>query len=112
MDCVPVQVARGTRSFHPSWLADIARMGKHGSDRYFYGPHVGLVISSTGIAADWALTTGNVQDRWLDQLLLSSQVNRSQSSALGEHLVGEMRTTTSHVIIARICATVNAKWII
>ena len=40
MDCAPVPVARGVRAFHPGWLADIARIGKGGNDRYFYGLHL------------------------------------------------------------------------
>jgi hypothetical protein len=43
MDCVPVPIARGARSFHPGWLEDIARIGKGGNDRYFYGLHLLLV---------------------------------------------------------------------
>jgi len=39
IDGVPVRVAHGARSFHPGWLAEIARIGKGGNDRYFYqGP--------------------------------------------------------------------------
>ena len=34
LDCVPVRVAHGSRSFHPGWLADIAAIGKGGNDRY------------------------------------------------------------------------------
>lgn len=47
MDCTPVPVARGARSFHPGWLADIARIGKGGNDRYFYGLHR-LLVSIVG----------------------------------------------------------------
>ena len=35
MDGFPIPIARGARSFHPGWLADIARVGKGGNDRYF-----------------------------------------------------------------------------
>lgn len=50
MDCAPIPIARGARSFHPGWLADIARIGKGGNDRYFYGLHLLLVVSSSGVA--------------------------------------------------------------
>ena len=50
MDCAPIPIARGARSFHPGWLADIARIGKGGNDRYFYGLHLLLVVSSSGAA--------------------------------------------------------------
>jgi hypothetical protein len=50
MDCVPVRIARGARSFHPGWLADIVRIGKGGNDRYFYGLHLLLVVSRSGVS--------------------------------------------------------------
>jgi hypothetical protein len=78
MDCVPIKVARGARSFHPGWLADIARVGKGGNDRYFYGLHLLLVVSASGVAAGWTLASGNVQDRWLAELLLSSRAGATQ----------------------------------
>ena len=40
LDCVPVPVAHGARPFHPGWLADIARIGRGGNDRYFYRLHL------------------------------------------------------------------------
>lgn len=73
MDCAPVPVARGARSFHPGHLAHIARVGKGGNDRYFYGLHLLLVVSASGVATGWTLASGNVQDRWLAELLLSSR---------------------------------------
>jgi transposase len=78
MDCVPVPVARGARSFHPGWLADIARIGKGGNDRYFYGLHLLLVVSRSGAATGWTLAAGNVQDRWLAELLLSTRAGAPQ----------------------------------
>lgn len=78
MDCVPIPIARGARSFHPGWLADIARVGKGGNDRYFYGLHLLLVVSASGVATGWTLASGNVQDRWLAELLLSSRAGQSQ----------------------------------
>jgi hypothetical protein len=66
----PVPVARGARSFHPGWLADIARIGKGGNDRYFYGLHLLLVVSVPGVITGWTLAAGNMQDRWLAELLL------------------------------------------
>jgi hypothetical protein len=78
MDCAPVPVARGARSFHPGWLADIARIGKGGNDRYFYGLHVLLVVSASGVVTGWTLAAGNIQDRWLAELLLSSRAGQPQ----------------------------------
>jgi hypothetical protein len=80
MDCVPVPVARGARSFHPGWLADIARIGKGGNDRFFYGLHLLLLVDAQGVATGWTLAAGNVQDRWLTELLLSSRAGRPQLS--------------------------------
>ena len=80
MDCVPVPIARGARSFHPGWLADIARIGKGGNDRYFYGLQLLLVVSAAGTATGWILAAGNVQDRWLAELLLSSRAGVTQLS--------------------------------
>lgn len=80
MDCVPVPVARGARSFHPGWLADIARIGKGGNDRFFYGLHLLLVIRQSGVATGWVLAAGNVQDRWLAELLFSSRAGSPQLS--------------------------------
>ena len=76
MDCAPVPVARGARSFHPGWLADIARIGKGGNDRFFYGVHLLLVVSSGGVITGWTLAAGNIQDRWLAELLLSSRTGQ------------------------------------
>ena len=76
MDCAPVPVAHGARSFHPGWLADIARIGKGGNDRYFYGVHLLLVVSSSGVITGWTLAAGNIQDRWLAELLLSSRTGQ------------------------------------
>lgn len=78
MDCVPIPVAKGARSFHPGHLADIARVGKGGNDRFFYGLHLLLVVSASGPATGWVLASGNIQDRWLAELLLSSRVGASQ----------------------------------
>jgi hypothetical protein len=73
MDGVPVRLAHGARSFHPRRLAEIARIGKGGTDRYFYGLHLLLAISSSGIATGWTLAAANVQERWLAELLLSAR---------------------------------------
>ena len=35
MDGFPLPIAHGARSFHPGWLADIARSGTGGNDGYF-----------------------------------------------------------------------------
>jgi hypothetical protein len=82
-DGVPVPVARGARSFHPGWFADIARRGKGGNDRYFYGMRLLLVLSRSGVAGAWTMASGNVQERWLAELLLSSQAGCPQ--LLGPH---------------------------
>lgn len=78
MDCVPVPIARGARSFHPGWLADIARIGKGGNDRYFYGLRLLLAASASGVATGWSVAAGNVQERWLAELLLSSRARCPQ----------------------------------
>jgi hypothetical protein len=77
-DGVPVPVARGARSFHPGWLAEIARVGKGGNDRYFYGVRLLLGLSSAGVAGAWTMAAGNVQERWLAELLLSTQAGCPQ----------------------------------
>lgn len=82
-DCVPVPVARGARSFHPGWFADIARVGKGGNDRYFYGLRLLLVLRASGVAGAWTMASGNVQERWLAELLLSAQAGSPQ--LLGPH---------------------------
>jgi len=71
MDGFPIPVAHGARSFHPGWLADIARIGKGGNDRYFYGVRLMMVINQHGVATGWALASGNVQERWGAELLFS-----------------------------------------
>jgi hypothetical protein len=78
MDCVPVPVARGARSFRPGWLADIARIGKGGNDRYFYGLRLLLAVSRSGVATGWTLAAGNIQDRWLAEWLLSARAGQPQ----------------------------------
>lgn len=78
MDCVPVPIARGARSFHPGWLADIARNGKGGNERYFYGLHLLLVSAASGSVVSWTLAAGNVQDRWLAEVLFSTQAGCPQ----------------------------------
>ena len=73
MDGFPIPVAHGARSFHPGWLADIARIGKGGNDRYFYGVRMMMVINQHGVATGWALASGNVQERWVAELLFSTR---------------------------------------
>jgi hypothetical protein len=72
MDGYPIPVAHGARSFHPGWFADIARIGKGGNDRYFDGVRMLMVISGRGVATGWALAAGNVQERWVAELLQSA----------------------------------------
>jgi hypothetical protein len=73
MDGFPIPVAHGARSFNPGWLADIARIGKGGNDRYFYGVRMMMVINQNGVATGWALASGNVQERWVAELLFSTR---------------------------------------
>jgi hypothetical protein len=73
MDGFPIPVAHGARSFTPGWLADIARIGKGGNDRYFYGVRLMLVLNQHGVATGWALASGNVQERWVAELLFSTR---------------------------------------
>jgi hypothetical protein len=73
MDGFPIPVAHGARSFHPGSLADIARIGKGGNDRYFYGIRMMMVIRQSGVATGWTLASGNVQERWVAELLLSTR---------------------------------------
>jgi hypothetical protein len=73
MDGFPIPVAHGARSFHPGWLADIARIGKGGNDRYFYGVRMMMLVNQQGVATGWALASGNVQERWVAELLFSTR---------------------------------------
>jgi hypothetical protein len=78
MDCVLVLVAHGARSFHPGWLADIARIGKGGNDRYFYGLRLLLLASASGRVTGWILAAGNIQDRWLAEGMFSARAGCPQ----------------------------------
>lgn len=78
LDCVPVPIARGARSFHPGWLADIARNGKGGNERYFYGLRLLVSVAASGSVVSWTMASGNVQDRWLAELLFSAQAGCPQ----------------------------------
>ncbi len=69
MDGFPMPVAHGARSFHPGWLAAIARSGKGGNDRYCYGVRMMLVVTQQGVATGWALASGHVQERWVAEVL-------------------------------------------
>ena len=73
MDGCPIPVAHGARAFTPGWLADMARLGKGGNDRYFYGVRMMMVIHQHGVATGWALASGNVQERWGAELLFSTR---------------------------------------
>ena len=53
-------------------------IGKGGNDRYFYGLHLLLVVSASGLPTGCTLAAGNVQDRWLAELLLSARVGQAQ----------------------------------
>jgi hypothetical protein len=73
MDGCPIPVAHGARSFTPGGLADIARSGKGGNDRYFDGVRMMMVVNQHGVATGWALASGNVQERWVAELLFSTR---------------------------------------
>jgi AraC-like DNA-binding protein len=49
MDGFPIPVAHGTRSFHPGWLTDIARLGKGGNNRDFYGIRMMMAPNQHGV---------------------------------------------------------------
>ena len=78
MDGFPMPVAHGARSLHPGALAEIARLGKGGNDRYCYGIRMMMVVSQSGVATGWALASGNVQERWVAELLFSTRAGRPQ----------------------------------
>src|SRR5262249_30848865 len=78
MDGFPIPVAHRARSFHPGWLAEIARIGKGGTDRYFYGVRLMMVIRQSGVSTGWVLASGNVQERWVAELLFSTRAGRPQ----------------------------------
>src|SRR4030095_1204150 len=73
MDGFPIPVAHGARSFHPGWCADIARIGKGGNDRYFYGVRMMLVISCRGGATGGGCAAGSAQERWGSDRLWSTR---------------------------------------
>jgi hypothetical protein len=78
LDGFPIPVAHGARSFHPGGLAEMARMGKGGNDRYVYGVRLMMVSSQSGVATGWALAAGHVQERWVAELLFSPRAGRPQ----------------------------------
>ena len=73
MDGFPLPVAHGARSFNPGWVADIARIGIGGNDRYCSGVRMMMVINQQGVATGWALAAGNVQERWVAELLFRTR---------------------------------------
>ena len=78
LDGFPIPIAHGARSFRPGWLYDIARIGKGGNDRDFYGVRMLMVIRLSGVATGWVLAAGNVQERWLAELLFSARARVPQ----------------------------------
>jgi len=78
LDGFPIPIAHGARSFHPGWLYDIARIGKGGTDHYFYGVRRLMVIRRSRVATGWVLAAGNVQERWLAEFLFSARAGRPQ----------------------------------
>jgi hypothetical protein len=73
MDGFPMPVAHGARSFTSGWFADIARSGKGGNDRYVYGVRLMMALNQHGVATGWALASGNVQERWVAEVLCGSR---------------------------------------
>ena len=73
MDGFPMPVAQGARSFHPGWLADIARIGTGGHDRSCYGVRMMMGINHHGVATGWALASGHGQERWVAEWLFSTR---------------------------------------
>jgi hypothetical protein len=78
MDGFPRPVAHGAGSFHPGWLADIARVGQGGNAHYCYGVRMAMGISQRGVATGRALASGNVQERWVAALLCRTRAGRPQ----------------------------------
>lgn len=111
MDGFPIPVAHGARSFHPGWLADIARIGKGGNDRYFYGVRMMMIISCQGVATGWALAAGNVQERWVAELLLSARTGhpRLQGPLHPETHQPKVPPPTDWVSLAPSCGTASSK---
>jgi hypothetical protein len=89
MDGFPIPIAHGARSFPPGWLYDIARVGKGGNDRYFYGVRMMMVVSQSGVATGWALAAGNVQERWVAELLFSTRAGRPQVQGPLDPMTGQ-----------------------
>jgi hypothetical protein len=73
MDGFPMPVAHGARSFNPGWLADIARIGTGGHDRYGYGVRLMRVIHQPGVATGGALASGHGPERWVAEWLCSTR---------------------------------------
>jgi len=73
LDGFPIPVANGARSFNQGWLADIARLGKEGNNRYCYGVRMLIVVNQQGVATGRALASGHVQERWVAELLCSTR---------------------------------------
>jgi hypothetical protein len=78
IDCVPVRIASGARAFGHKRLAEIARTGKGGTERFFYGCRLLLAVTPSGLATGWTMASGNVQDRWLAELLFSARAGCPQ----------------------------------
>jgi hypothetical protein len=111
MDGFPIPVAHGARSFHPGWLADIARIGKGGNDRYFYGVRMMMIINQHGVATGWALASGNVQERWVAELLFSTRagVPRVQGPLDAQTHQPTMPAPTEWMAVLPSCGAVSYK---
>lgn len=111
MDGFPIPVAHGARSFSPGWLADIARIGKGGNDRYFYGVRMMLVINQHGVATGWALASGNVQERWVAELLCSPRAGlpRVQGPLDGQTHQPTVPPPTEWMAVLPSCGAVSHK---
>ena len=58
---------------HVFRVMGIARIGKGGNDRYFYGVRMMMVITQQGVATGWALAAGHVQERWVAEWLFRTR---------------------------------------
>lgn len=78
VDSVPVRVASGARRFKPGWLAGIARSGKGGTDGFFFGLRLLVSVTPDAFVTGWTMGSGNVQEHWLLELLLSTRCGQPQ----------------------------------
>ncbi len=78
VDSVPVRVASGARRFKPGGLAGIAKSGKGGTDGFFFGLRLLVSITPDGFVTGWTMGSGNVEERWLLELMVSTRRGQPQ----------------------------------